>query len=528
MKGNFVCYLNFIISTKMKSHLLIIPVLFLFFNCAFSQTVIPVSDELILPQYMIGGTVGGATANRVQFVCRLKLEGLTANSTYRYFCGASNSATLTTTITPGNFFVINNSSGAAGYITGETSSKTMNGTLMSSNEFVTTGRYGEFITDGAGSYTGWFCCVATTNAAFAAGNAVYFYVQLNNGAIGTSIVQAYRTTSTATILDYGTTSGGTNQATGIIGRSFSNNEEMIVLYDNISGTGRPLFVTWTEDDGITTTYTTWYNPAGGNGVEGFPGRWGAIIPNILPNGLLRTERRAINNTLIDFSTSLNGSWGALNTVNPSGGTSPLIIDSTAAPLPVQLSSFTSIVNKNSVMLNWKTTFEINNRGFQLERQNSGNNAPGTWQELSFINGNGNSNQLQNYNFEDKNLNLGTYKYRLKQIDYNGNSEYFNLTSEVIIGKPSDFSVSQNFPNPFNPSTNILYSLPDDSFIQLRIYDVSGRLVTELLNGAMEKGYHSVEFNGTNLASGIYFYHLLAKGNGDKILYTKIMKMLLVK
>ncbi len=488
---------------------------------AFSQTIIPVSDELVLPQYCITGSV---TANRLQYLCRLRLSGLTANSIYRYFCGASTSNSITTTTSPGNFFVINNSSGAAGYISGQSSSKSMAGTLMSGNEFTTASRYGEFQTDGSGSYSGWFCCVATGNAVFAAGNALYFYVQLNNGAAGTTLTQSYRTTSTFMVLDYGTTPGGTNQATAIIGKSFANSEDMILLFDNHSGTGRPISVTWTENDGITTNYTTWYNPASGNGVEGYVGRWGSVLPNILPNGLMRIERRAVDFTLLDFSTSSDGMWGAFNSINPSGGTTASSVDSTVAPLPVVISYFNSSLSSNSIALSWGTSQEINNSGFNVERSTDMVN----WNYVSFVKGSGTTNQQQNYHYTDKNLASGKYFYRLKQIDYNGNFEYFNLSSPVQIGTPSKFEVMQNFPNPFNPVTQISFSLPEDSYVQLKVYDAAGKLVSEVINVNIEKGYHIAAFNASNLASGIYFYQLIAKDNTNNIQFTKIMKMVLVK
>jgi hypothetical protein len=483
-----------------------------------------VSDEILLPQYMIGGSTGGAAPNRLQYVCRLKLTGLSGNSTYRYFTGASTTSNITTATSPGNFFVINNSSGADGYITGESSSKAMNGSLMSNDEFTTSSRYGEFTTDGAGRYTGWFSVVATGNAVFNTGNALYFYVQLNNGAGGTTTAQSYRTTSTITIIDYGNTNGSSSQGTAVIGKSFSGAEDLILLYDNTSGTGRPLYITWTEDDEITTNYTTWYNTVGGTGVDGYPGRWGAIIPNNLSNGIGRIERRANDNSVVASNTSSDGTWGSVNTVNAGSGITPIVLDSTNAPLPVEITYFNSSVSSNSAALRWATSQEINNSGFEVQRSNDNS----LWNAVSFIKGNGTTNQPQFYQCTDKNLGSGKYFYRLKQIDFNGNFEFFNLNSTVIIGTPEKYEVMQNYPNPFNPVTQISYSLPENSYVQLRIYDASGKLVNELINSNIEKGYYIAEFNASNIASGIYFYQLIAKDNLNNKQFTKIMKMVLVK
>jgi hypothetical protein len=73
-----------------------------------------------------------------------------------------------------------------------------------------------------------------------------------------------------------------------------------------------------------------------------------------------------------------------------------------------------------------------------------------------------------------------------------------------------FGLSQNYPNPFNPSTVIKFSLPDKMNAKLTVYDMQGREVAQLVNTELEAGQHSVQFNASGLASGIYFYTLSAK------------------
>ncbi len=88
--------------------------------------------------------------------------------------------------------------------------------------------------------------------------------------------------------------------------------------------------------------------------------------------------------------------------------------------------------------------------------------------------------------------------------------------------PTTYSLSQNFPNPFNPSTSISYSIPKDSNIKLAVYDVSGREVATLVNGKQSAGKHSVQFNASNFASGVYFYRI------DSNEFSNSKKMLLLK
>ena len=199
---------------------------------------------------------------------------------------------------------------------------------------------------------------------------------------------------------------------------------------------------------------------------------------------------------------------------------PILINE--APLPVKLISFTSSVNTNKVRLTWKTATEQNNKGFEIERKYKNEN----WISAGFINGMGNSNTEQEYKFDDKNLNSGSYNYRIKQIDYNGNHQYHNLSETVNVGAPKNFAVSQNYPNPFNPTTKIDFEVPLDSKVNITLFDISGKEIQTLLNEKKSAGYYSVAFNAVNLSSGTYFYRISGE-NGDRM-FSETKKMTLIK
>jgi hypothetical protein len=88
--------------------------------------------------------------------------------------------------------------------------------------------------------------------------------------------------------------------------------------------------------------------------------------------------------------------------------------------------------------------------------------------------------------------------------------------------PGKFSLLQNYPNPFNPSTTITIALPHDAHVSLEVYNTLGQKVAQLLDELMTAGYHSVTFDASRLASGVYLYKMKA---GD---YVATKKLLLLK
>ncbi|MEO8209395.1 MAG: T9SS type A sorting domain-containing protein [bacterium] len=209
------------------------------------------------------------------------------------------------------------------------------------------------------------------------------------------------------------------------------------------------------------------------------------------------------------------------------GDEVILIHSNESLLPVELSAFTSSVQKNDVTLHWTTSMELNNSGFEIERSTFRSQSSEDWMKIGFINGNGTTSSPNNYEFSDRGLNSGKYNYRLKQIDFNGNYEYFNLTDEVVIGLPNKFSLSQNYPNPFNPATNIKFDIISDgrhqsANVKLIIFDMTGKEVEVLVKEELTPGNYEVEWNAASYSSGVYFYKLQSGS------FVETKKMLLTK
>ncbi|MFZ1517955.1 MAG: PQQ-dependent sugar dehydrogenase [Ignavibacteriaceae bacterium] len=208
---------------------------------------------------------------------------------------------------------------------------------------------------------------------------------------------------------------------------------------------------------------------------------------------------------------------AYDVSNQSGYSNQAAINVTI--IPVELTSFTAETVTNGVKLKWQTATELNNKGFEVHRKIDNNE----WFTVSFVEGNGTTAENKSYIYID-NLSMSnkvTLSYRLKQIDFNGDYSY---SSEIKINliSPDNYSLEQNYPNPFNPSTVIRYSLPDESNVSLKVFDVLGNEIETLINKQQTAGSYEINFNASKLSNGIYFYQVTANG------FSKTLKMIVLK
>ncbi len=190
-----------------------------------------------------------------------------------------------------------------------------------------------------------------------------------------------------------------------------------------------------------------------------------------------------------------------------------------AIIPVELSSFTALAQNDNILLNWITSSETNNMGFEVERRATNSNSG--WQKLGFVNGNGTTTEKSSYSFTDRTPADGKAYYRLKQIDFDGSSKIYDAV-EVNFETVKEYSLAQNYPNPFNPGTEINYNLAKSGNITLKVHNILGSEVATLVDGFMEAGKHSIKFDAKDFTSGVYFYTIKADN------FTSTRKMILMK
>lgn len=172
------------------------------------------------------------------------------------------------------------------------------------------------------------------------------------------------------------------------------------------------------------------------------------------------------------------------------------------PLPIQLASFKAarLVSSNGVQLTWATLSEVYNYGFYVQRSSS--KVTGYANISGLISGQGTTLERHDYSWTDKSAVSGYY--RLNQIDLDGTS---HLSEIVEFSSPAAYELEQNFPNPFNPTTQIAYSLKSDGMTTLDVYNVLGQKVLTAVSEFQAAGSYRVTVDCSRLSSGTFVYVL---------------------
>lgn len=204
---------------------------------------------------------------------------------------------------------------------------------------------------------------------------------------------------------------------------------------------------------------------------------------------------------------------AVSCYNTGCGNITLILDSDAM-LPVELTTFTATAGNNEVTLNWSTASETNNDRFEIVRgtetvgsvSSAGAAHDYTWVDSRAINGK-------------------TYDYTLYSVGVMGernNLRTVSATPNMNSIHVTDYALYSNFPNPFNPTTDIMFDMKASGNVSLKVYNLLGQVVATLANGTMEAGHHTMRFDATNLPSGLYICKMEANG------FSAQSKMMLMK
>lgn len=187
------------------------------------------------------------------------------------------------------------------------------------------------------------------------------------------------------------------------------------------------------------------------------------------------------------------------------------------------SNLQASAGNNKILLNWNDNTH-SEFGFIIER--SFNNS--LFAALDTVVSNITS-------YVDSTVSTGNYKYRVMAYNASEKSYYSNeISINFVTGisedslMPDYFCLFQNFPNPFNPITVIKYSLPLESNVNISVFNILGEQVIQLVNENKKNGFYTVEWNASNLSSGVYFYRIIAVPNNGTGVYKQINKMLLLK
>ena len=239
----------------------------------------------------------------------------------------------------------------------------------------------------------------------------------------------------------------------------------------------------------------------------------------------------------------NVSWGGNDvscdfTLTTKDGSTEIIL-SQDNPLPVSLSTFNAVYSNHASLLEWTTQSELNNSHWNVYRGESENYGQAVISNAEPITGAGTTFEPTDYQYYDPDEVEAnkTYWYWIENIDFSGQNQLYGPASILIPEDhqtsnppeiPTKYGLYANYPNPFNPNTQISFALHEASNVDLIIYDAKGRKIKKLLMGENIPADQiiRIDWNGTDeyqkeVASGVYLYRLITKNKE----YTKKMMMI---
>jgi glucose/arabinose dehydrogenase len=223
---------------------------------------------------------------------------------------------------------------------------------------------------------------------------------------------------------------------------------------------------------------------------------------------------------------------AFNSADQSGFTNTACITMMVVPVEMGLFNVEISTTQDFVTLRWETVSELNNRGFEIQRSQDYNTTRlENWDHIGFVDGKGTTTEKSVYSFVDNFNDLsfsGTLYYRLKQFDFDGTFSYSGTVSVDVELIAKDYFIKQNFPNPFNPSTSIIFYLPEESKINIQVLNPLGEVIVELVDEIKQSGIHNQNWNAGGVASGIYLIRMNAQSLVSSKNYSQTIKTVLMK
>lgn len=465
-------------------------------------STVPQIIEMYVPRYIGGKNGSSSNTVRMATVFGVRLKNLLPNKTYRITSGLVIETDGSTTSGAGNFWIPGITS-----FPNATAAGTLSTGTVSTND------------SGRTAFC-WIILQPTGNASrFNPGTRHYLRIGLNNGAGGTSINTWLTSSSSIIPLDISSTAytaASDDDGAYIHGITESVAAGKFVLAYDLEN--RPISGYQIEDNLIDegTSAPSFYK----SDIAGKSNNYGIVIPSNSITGIRKIIAYNTDGTIYAEEVSDNGVWKGISTIQQSRAS----VVTLSTPLPVELANFTVSKLNQSIILEWSTATEIQNYGFDIEKKYDNSD----WHKIAFIEGSGTSNTTHEYRYEDRNCNSGKYQYRLKQIDNDGTFKYFESATIIMNATLSLYTLDQNYPNPFNPSTTIRYGLPSSSRVSLKIYNVLGQQIADLVNTEQSAGWYETVWYA-NVSAGLYFYRMDAVSTTDpNKRFTQLKKMLFLK
>lgn len=453
--------------------------------------------EINMPRYIQGvGSFVEANERRVPYACRLTVSGLLPNATYSYYNRFLNNPADATSQGAGTVILVNDT-----------------GFVRITNPSMLPGRRGQFTTDSTGAYTGWFVTEPSIAAIFLPGQDVYFRLLLNNGNGGLSVTHRITASSPVRVINFGAdTASGTGLRTTPLRKAAA--KQFILLYDNLNASGRPIAGTYIESDGTDGSLANGYASFYADSVNGVDKAFGTIIPNNLPNGLLRMDLYGLADGAFKrsyFPYPIIESWSPLtigfrwlstnntliDTRNPTGGLDQVFVIDGSKVLGINIwLSGEQAIEEDRITLQWASPADEDAVEYVVERSTD---AGKTFAPVSTIR---KGVKKQIYELKDTRTEA-TSLYRVVMIGKDG----VKTASEVL--KVQGVIKINLYPNPV--TDQLLVQHPKaEAGAAVQVVGIDGR---QLLTQNVPEGAVQTRVGVKNLVTGSYY--LIYSVNGQR-------------